>query len=190
MINAAMTYAPSEPTIRKMTVDDFNTVYALEQMCFQEHAWHEHELYSQYHGPYAFNLVGAIAAPQFSRGHLVVGYLLAAQCSDGLLIENLGVAPAYRRRGIGSALVQCLIETLRADKRLVVVSGRFSGQRSPRIVTDVRETNGEAVRFFRSQAFLATALIPRAYDRIPDDAYRFEHIVHAPQPGFAGRGAS
>jgi [ribosomal protein S18]-alanine N-acetyltransferase len=55
---------------------------------------------------------GAMARVAVLLGN-VVGFLIGRQAADEFEILNMGVSPAYRRRGIGSKLVDSALESAR-----------------------------------------------------------------------------
>ncbi len=75
---------------------------------------------------------------------------------------NIAVHPDYRRRGIGTIMVENLASKINPlHPRLGVA-------------TNVSDKNLTGHLFFRALGFRATGVIQDAYDEIPGDAYHFE----------------
>lgn len=65
-------------------------------------------------------------------------------------VLNLGVDPAYQRKGLGKALLSFLVERSRKEGCSVMH-------------LDVRADNEEAIRFYKSLGFCPAGIRPRAY---------------------------
>lgn len=87
----------------------------------------------------------------------LVGYLVGWVVADEAEILNLGVAPEWRRRGVGRALVREALERYRA-----------LGARQ--IFLDVRESNEAALRLYQAQGFSRIGRRRRYYRRPVEDA--------------------
>ena len=80
----------------------------------------------------------------------------------------LAVQPAHRRRGVGRALVDWLLE-----------SARTAGMASVHL--ELRASNEAARRFYRALGFSETVLMPRYYDG-REAAMRMILVLRAPGP--------
>lgn len=99
---------------------------------------------------------------------VVVGLLVARVAAEEMEILNLAVEPRWRRRGVGTALVEAAIEHAR---RAGVA----------RVFLEVRESNRVARRFYRRQGFAVAGRRVGYYRRPDEDA-----LVMAREAG-AGR---
>ncbi len=100
------------------------------------------------------NCIGMVA--EFEEQ--VVGFMIYELHKSRLHVLNFAVSPAYRRRGVGQAMLNKLISKL-------------SQQRRSRILLEVRETNLSAQLFFRSAGFRAVSVLRDYYDDTTEDAY-------------------
>jgi ribosomal-protein-alanine N-acetyltransferase len=110
------------------------------------------------------------------QGERVVGFMIYELHKTRLHILNFAVAPQYRRRGIGSQMVQKLV-------------GKLSSQRRTDISLEVRETNLEAQLFFRETGFRATEVLREFYEDSPEDAYVMQFLHEVEPIGLAKRRA-
>ncbi len=88
-----------------------------------------------------------------SRTGEVCGFLLAWRAADELHLTDLGVTAAWRRRGVGRALVE---ELLREDSRVIFL--------------EVRERNATALAFYASLGFSELDRRARYYSDTDEDA--------------------
>jgi ribosomal-protein-alanine N-acetyltransferase len=79
-----------------------------------------------------------------------------------LHILSLAVHPNHQRQGVGTALVAKL-------------TGKLSLERRNRIMLEVRETNLDALLFFKSQGFKAISVLRDYYDDSDEDAYLMQY---------------
>lgn len=93
---------------------------------------------------------------------LMVGSLFCMSFNGNLRLVNLLVDSGLRRRGIGSKLLEDLIETMEEDGK------------SYTIKLFVRETNFPAQLFFRKHKFFAKGVSRGFYEDTGEDAYRME----------------
>ena len=90
-------------------------------------------------------------------GGKVVGYLMAWKIVDQLHILNIAADPDYRRRGVGTALLR-------------TASDRAAEMGLGEITLEVRESNNEALAFYRRHGFVATGLRRSYYADNGEDA--------------------
>jgi len=90
----------------------------------------------------------------------VVGFMIYELHKTRIHVLNFAVAPDYRRRGVGSQMVDKLAEKL-------------SPQRRSRITLEVRETNLPGQLFFRRCGFRAVSVLQNFYEdyETTEDAY-------------------
>jgi ribosomal-protein-alanine N-acetyltransferase len=92
----------------------------------------------------------------------VAGYAVYELHYRRLQLLNLAVHVNYRRSGVATAII---------DK----LKSKLSAQRRNRILTEVRESNLAAQKFFRAQGFRAVSILRGFYDDTTEDAYLFQY---------------
>jgi ribosomal-protein-alanine N-acetyltransferase len=97
--------------------------------------------------------------------HEIVGFMIYELHKSKLHILNFAVADSARRQGIGTQMVNKLVDKL-------------SQQRRKEIVLEVRETNISAQLFFKSQSFRAVCVLRTHYDDTAEDAYIMRYHLH------------
>lgn len=138
--------------IRWLLRDDLDQVVALERRAFAS-PWLRRDFVALLR---ARNSLGQVAVVD----DRLVGYVVRTVRGQSLTIDNLAVAPEWRRRGVGRALVRH--------------SCRARGGGLPRIVlADVREQNTPAQLFFRAVGFSCREILTDWYDDTDEPAYRF-----------------
>ncbi len=84
----------------------------------------------------------------------VVGFLVTRTLRPGECeILNLAVAPEFRRQGVARALLSALLSEFEGD-----------------IYLEVRPSNAEARKFYKSQGFEELTIRPEYYDSPPEPA--------------------
>ena len=129
--------------IRSFTLPDLNFLLDIEQQSFPKSAYDSKTLmglYAAYPETFGVYLDQALEP----RGKKILGYIVF---SKGGHILSIAVHPAYRRRGIGKALYEKAIGTLRGRK----------------VWAEVRETNLGAQAFYFKLGFRVTGRVPRYY---------------------------
>lgn len=129
--------------------DDAAALALLEQECFSE-PWSEEALRAEIASPIA----RFFAAKQGDR---VVGYAGMLLVADEAQITNVAVSGAFRRRGIGRALMLALIE-----------SAREYGARELQL--EVRESGLAARALYESVGFVTVGRRKRFYRFPSEDA--------------------
>ena len=108
------------------------------------------------------NYIGMVA--EFNE--TVVGFMIYELHENKLHVLNFAVRPDFRRRSVGTQMVEKLI-------------GKLSVQRRRRITFEIRETNLAGQKFFSELGFKAISLLRNHYDRnhTNEDAYvmQYEH---------------
>src|SRR5881296_184271 len=102
----------------------------------------------------------------------VLGYAIAHWAADEAEILNVGVAPAYRRQGVGRALVERMLAALHDHGARVVY-------------LEVRESNVIARRLYESLGFTEVARRACYYRRPVEDAVILRAAIPAGQTGQA-----
>ena len=96
----------------------------------------------------------------------VVGFMIYELHKNRLHILNFSVEEEFRRRRVGSQMIEKLVSKL-------------SQQRRNRIMLEVRETNLSAQLFFRSMGFRAISVLRDYYDDAIEDAYLMQYRFQA-----------
>lgn len=99
------------------------------------------------------NVVGKVA----THDDRVVGFAIYELNKHSYRLLSLAVHPDDRRGSVGSRLIGLLKDGLTPIRRTS-------------IVTEVRESNIEALLFFKSQGMVATGVVRDFYDDTEDDA--------------------
>lgn len=142
--------------IRWMIRRDMPEVLAIESQSF-EFPWSEEDFIRCLRQR---NCIGMVA----EREEQVVGFMIYELHKTRLHILNFAVADDYRRRAVGTQMIEKLL-------------GKLSHQRRDQILLEVRETNLAAQVFFREQGFRAISVLHDFYDDTAEDAYlmRYRH---------------
>lgn len=114
-----------------------------------------------------FRRVYAALSREVAGAPTPIGLLFASRVADELGILSVIVADAWRRRGVGRALVKAALEDEARDKITRVA------------LLEVRRQNLPAVRLYRSLGFVATRLRRDYYDHPPDDAVEMAAEIEA-----------
>ncbi len=136
--------------ITPMRLEDLEEVLAIEEESFPVPWSKASFLYELLENERAFYYVAR------SDGK-VVGYIGMWMILDEGHITNIAVAAAYRRRGIGRALLQYLVG---ASKRLGI---RY-------LTLEVRRSNIPAQNLYEELGFVRTGIRPRYYQDNQEDA--------------------
>ena len=136
--------------IRWLIRRDMTDVLQIEAGSF-ENAWTEEDFLCCLRQR---NCIGMVA----EENHDVIGFMIYELHKSQLRVLNFAVMPQMRRRGVGSLMIQRLVDKL-------------SQQRRKDILLDVRESNLDAQLFYKSQGFRAVCVLRRHYDDTEEDAY-------------------
>jgi ribosomal-protein-alanine N-acetyltransferase len=90
-------------------------------------------------------------------GAELVGYAIAWEVAEEAELGNLAVSPRFRRRGIGGALLDRMIDHL-------------AGHALRSLFLEVRWSNGAALRLYESRGFQQISVRKRYYERPPEHA--------------------
>ena len=134
---------------------DIPDIMELEQSCFDYHWTEEQYLLGLKKG--AFKIIG-IYCEQF-----LVGYLAFSMIVDEMEILNIGVAPEFRRQGLGANLMEGLLQICKEN-------GINKG------FLDVKVSNSAARRLYEKYGFAKIGLRKRYYPDTKEDAvlYRID----------------
>jgi [ribosomal protein S18]-alanine N-acetyltransferase len=138
-------------TLRPFEEADFDTLYAIDQSCFDpEIAYSRHELHFFIHRPTAMTI---IALDQIEiAGFVIVD--LERQKSGHIITIDVG--NEYRKQGVGTLLIQAAEEHVRQSKR-------------KSILLEVAVTNSRARRFYEKHGYLELRVM-RDYYKTGTDA--------------------
>jgi ribosomal-protein-alanine N-acetyltransferase len=136
--------------VKPMSLEDLSAVITIEEQCFPIPWSYSSFLYELLENQRAFYLV-AKAANQ------VLGFIGMWIIVDEGHITNLAVDPAYRRHGVGRALLSQLV--MEAHKR---------GLRY--LTLEVRSSNFAAQRLYTEFGFVQSGVRPKYYQDNQEDA--------------------
>lgn len=140
--------------IRWMIRRDMPEVLQMEQLSF-EYAWEEEDFHRCLRQR---NCIGMVA----EYGQKVVGFMIYELHKSKLHILNFAVHPSFRKRDVGSQMIDKLVSKL-------------SWHRRTRISLELRETNMIAQRFFQLNGFEAKGVLHKFYEDSGEDAYAMEY---------------
>jgi ribosomal-protein-alanine N-acetyltransferase len=140
--------------IRWMIRRDLPEVVRTELASFQ-YAWSEEDFLRCLQQRHCIGMVA-------ERGESIVGFMIYELRKNGLHLLNFAVHPSARRSGVGTQMIQRLIQKMEAHRR-----------RS--ITLLLRESNLPAQLFFRTMGFQAVRLLRRYYPDTGEDAYQMEY---------------
>ncbi len=124
-------------------------VAKLERECFSS-PWSERSL--------SIYLNDGVAFVALDDRDDVVAYGGLIPAGDECEITNIAVSSGYRRRGLGSAVLDALLDY--ADRNKIV-----------RVALEVRVSNAPAIALYRSRNFLICGIRRRFYTAPVEDAY-------------------
>lgn len=133
-----------------MTARHLPAVAELERICFPADPWSETLFRAALENPGAAILLalGEDGAP--------LGYAVLSTVLDEGNLDNIAVAPAYRRQGVADAL-------------LSVVTG-FGREHLSRLMLEVRASNAPAIALYEKYGFAAVGRRKNYYDAPREDA--------------------
>lgn len=138
---------------REGSADDAKAMAAIEQDCFSD-PWSE-ESFGQMMSLSAARSITVWAENEGEQ--LLAGYLLAFALPPEAEIANIAVAPAFQRRGVGRALMDEGLRSLREE-------GCDS------FFLEVRESNLAAQALYRRLGFVEIGRRKRYYQKPTEDA--------------------
>ena len=136
-------------TIVSMTEEHVPQIAELEQVCFSD-PWVEAAIRSELENPLSYWLVAL-------DGEVLAGYIGSQTVLGEADIMNVAVAPEYRRKGIGRALLVRLQEDLCAKE---VHS----------LTLEVRASNEPAIALYESLGYVQVGRRPNYYHKPKEDA--------------------
>jgi len=139
---------------------DYPALAELDRLCFPVAPWDEKDLRDEF---IASNRIGQ-TAELYER---TVGWVLYELSKTRIEIVRLAVHPDFRRQGVGASLVARL-------------QSKLSPCRRRALAVDVRETNLDALLFFKAQGFRAYKVARGFYADTSEDAVFMEHRPYDP----------
>jgi len=165
-VRAERTMAPIDVQIRWLVRPDMAEVLELANESFQC-SWSEEKFLCHLRH---CNRVGMVA----EHHHRVVGYMIYEFHKSKLWILNFAVAVSYRRRTVGTQMINNLIGKISADGR-------------SRILIKVRESNLAAQLFFKANGFQAVSVLREFYHHTTEDAYLMRYRYGDGEPQLQSR---
>ncbi len=147
--------AADKVEIRWMIRRDMPEVLAIETGSF-EFPWREDDFIRCLRQR---NAIGMVA----ERNERIVGFMVYELHGDRLHVLNFAVAADERRHGVGTTLCQKL-------------GSKLSRERRTRILLEVRESNLDALKFFRAIGFRAISILRDFYEDTTEDAYLMQYM--------------
>ena len=125
---------------RAATPEDVDALVALEEACQGEDAWSENLVRE--------GVTGGLPTITWLVTEGRDGYAVASYVGDVVELQRIGVAPAARRRGVASELLDAVLERAGVAERVLL---------------EVREDNTGARAFYAAQGFAELDRRPRYY---------------------------
>lgn len=133
-----------------MTARHLSAVAELERVCFPADPWSE----ALYRAALDNPAVAILLA--LGEDGALLGYAVLSTVLDEGNLDNIAVAPAYRRQGVADAL-------------LSVVTG-FGREHLSRLMLEVRASNAPAIALYEKYGFAAVGRRKNYYDAPREDA--------------------
>lgn len=133
-----------------MTAAQLPAVAALEQVCFPADPWSEPVYRAALDNPAV-----AILLAQGEDG-VLLGYAVLSAILDEGNLDNIAVAPEYRRQGIADALLSALTG--------------FGRAHLTRLMLEVRASNAPAIALYEKYGFAAVGRRKNYYNAPKEDA--------------------
>lgn len=149
MRHAGFSALPGAVCFHQIEPSDLDEIMVIEQASFA-FPWSHRFFLQELRVPCARSLLAVV-------GGKGVGYIVYWALPGEVDIHNLAVDPAHRRKGIGRALLQKVIEEAR-------------GNGSTRVTLEVRKSNEAAQRLYHSLGFVARGIRRGYYSDDGEDA--------------------
>ncbi|NLM11580.1 MAG: ribosomal protein S18-alanine N-acetyltransferase [Clostridiaceae bacterium] len=140
----------SEIVIRQMRCEDLDSVLEVEKKSFTN-PWSRLMFFDELQNPRAHYLVAEVSG-------IIVAYAGLWTIMDEGHITNIAVDPSYRRMGIGSRLMESVIEIAQRSK--------LRG-----LTLEVRVSNTEAISMYKRFGFKIEGLRKNYYSDTHEDAF-------------------
>lgn len=133
-----------------MTTEDLPAVAALEKTCFPADSWSEALFRDALDNPAVVILLAE------GEDGAVLGYAVLSVVLDEGNLDNIAVAPEYRRRGVADALLGALTG--------------FGREHLSVLMLEVRASNAPAIALYEKHGFTAVGRRKNYYDAPREDA--------------------
>lgn len=140
--------------IRWMIRRDMTDILRIELAAFSEFPWDEESFVRRLRQR---NCIGMTAEANFAGNLKIVGYMVYELHRERIVVLNFAVDPRFHRNGVGTAMVEKLKSKLSMNRRRC-------------LALEARESNLDALNFFKSQGFRAVGLLPNYYEECNEDA--------------------
>lgn len=134
-----------------MSYNDLPQVHAIEKKCFST-PWSINAFKYEITYRHAILKVAVL-------NNQIIGYVCLRTILDVTHVSNLAVLPEFRRRGIGSMLLQDALQEL-----------KHSGIETNLVTLEVRESNIAAIRLYEKFGFKIIGRRIGYYQKPPEDA--------------------
>ena len=151
-----MTQNKRDPVIARMTSADLPALAQIEAASFSQ-PWSAQALQAELQNPTALFLVAHVDGQ-------VAGYAGIHCLFDTAQLENLAVAPSFRRQGIARALLQAGLQ-----------AAEQAG--ATQLLLEVRVSNTPAIALYRSCGFAVLATRRGFYEHPREDAYTMQCLL-------------
>lgn len=141
--------APGAVHFRQINPSDLDEIMTIEQASFA-FPWSQRFFLQELRVPCAHSLLALL-------GGRAVGYIIYWRLPGEVDVHNLAVHPAHRRQGIGTSLLQEVIEEAKRNA-------------STRITLEVRKSNEAAQKLYHSLGFTARGIRKGYYSDDGEDA--------------------
>lgn len=142
--------------IRKMTSSNIEEIANLEKECFSS-PWSEDGLKNELDNNFARFFVA------FSGGK-IAGYIGSHNVLGEVYITNVAVFPEFRRNGVGKALVEFLVDEMKAE------NAEF-------VTLEVRKSNFSAISLYEKCGFGKVGERKNFYEKPIEDAILMTHYI-------------
>lgn len=150
--------------IRPATTADLAAIIALERECREAGHWTD----AQYEALLRSGLSSHDAARRlvlvFDESGAVLGFLVAQHVTAEWELENIAVAPAARRRGVGRQLIEELLKAA-------------SETHSESVFLEVRESNARARSLYEKAGFVESGCRKSYYSNPVEDAILLRRTI-------------
>ncbi len=128
-----------------LSAENINKVWELEKICFKDDPWELNAFLSELN-----NKISVYFVAIDEETDLVVGYAGVWMMYDCANITNIAVHPHYRKSGLGSKMLELLIDISEEHKM-------------DNITLEVRTSNVPAISLYKKYGFLEEGLRKRYY---------------------------
>lgn len=143
--------------IEKMTSSHIEEIARLEKECFSS-PWSEEGLKSELNNNFARFFVAL-------SGGEIAGYIGSHNVLGEVYITNVAVFPEFRKNGVGKALVEFLVDEMKAEKAEIVT-------------LEVRKSNFNAISLYEKCGFEKVGERKNFYEKPVEDAILMTYFIN------------